>query len=159
MRSAYHSQPQYVHPIQCFSGRVRTVRLSTLPCQVSLISPPNRMCGFHRVRLSSFPLALSSCQVLSVVYLGLALCDPPILLTIGKPAGLRPVRGFPALRGQAVTPADYCASSVARLIFRLFSHSHLWLSDWGNPRLAIQPVALDLGGPFRSFIPYWVCVP
>jgi hypothetical protein len=77
---------------------------------------------------------------------------------IGKPAGLRPVRGFPALHGQDVTPADYYASSVARLIFRLFSHSHFWPSDWGNPRLAIHPVALDLGGPFRSFIPYWACV-
>ena len=44
-------------PLDSPQGRVRTVRLSTLPCQVSLISPPNRMCDFHRVQLSSFPLA------------------------------------------------------------------------------------------------------
>ena len=57
-----------------------------------------------------------------------------------------------------MTPADYYASSVARLIFRPFSHSPLGLSDWGNPRFTIHPVPLDLGGPFRSFIPYWACV-
>ena len=58
-----------------------------------------------------------------------------------------------------MTPADYYASSVARLIFRPFSHSPLGLSDWGNPRFTIHPVPLDLGGPFRSFLPYWVFVP
>ena len=40
------------------------------------------------------------------------------VLTIGKPAGLRPVRGFPALRGQVVIPADYYASSVASSDFQ-----------------------------------------
>ncbi len=78
------------------------------------------------------------------------LCSSHIL-AIGIPVGLRPVRGFPALRGQVVTPADYYADSVARLIFRLFSHSRFpGPQTQGNPRLVFYPDALDLGGPFRS---------
>ena len=72
-------------------------------------------------------------------------------LAIGIPVGLRPVRGFPALRVQVVTPADYYADSVARLIFRLFSHSRFpGPQTQGNPRLVFYPDTLDLGGPFRS---------
>ena len=34
------------------------------------------------------------------------------LLAIGKPAFLRPARGFPALHGWGVTPTDYYERSV-----------------------------------------------
>jgi hypothetical protein len=44
---------------RAFLCRVRTVRLSMLPCQVSLNSPPNRTCSFHCIRLSNFLLAIS----------------------------------------------------------------------------------------------------
>jgi hypothetical protein len=74
------------------------------------------------------------------------------ILAIGIPVGLSPVRDFPALREQVAIPAYYYADSVARLIFRRFSHSRFsGFQSQGNPRLVSYPDALDLGGPFRSF--------